>query len=224
MSIETLEEFVTSTPQEPHKFATIPSQEANSCSRWIATNDLRYRGASLRSESFRCGTKTSRHRTRIASRSYLCTTESCKTRIFWQNEAKMINLFNGAEPRRFEKRGVTLNSIMLGHPRPGNLEHRSDRDEPRHNSCSRARKSAHAGSFASGGTAVRNEVPAAPRRFPGSASANGRKIGGMAGRRKSRSVHCSLFPQAQVICSATPEITGTRALSSGCEPADLADV
>jgi len=46
----------------------------------------------------------------------------------------------------------------------------------------------------------------------------------MAGRRKSRSVHCSLFPQAQVICSATPEITGTRALSSGCEPADLADV
>src|SRR6516225_9432776 len=34
----------------------------------------------------------------------------------------------------------------------------------------------------------------------------------------------SLFPQAQVICSATPEITGTRALSSGCEPADLADV
>ena len=50
MSIETLEEFVTSTPQEPHKFATIPSQEANSCSRWIATNDVRYRGASLRSE------------------------------------------------------------------------------------------------------------------------------------------------------------------------------
>jgi L-lactate dehydrogenase complex protein LldG len=34
----------------------------------------------------------------------------------------------------------------------------------------------------------------------------------------------SLFPQAQIICSATPEITGTRALSSGCEPADLADV
>jgi L-lactate dehydrogenase complex protein LldG len=34
----------------------------------------------------------------------------------------------------------------------------------------------------------------------------------------------SLFPQAQVICSATPEIIGTRALSSGCEPADLADV
>jgi L-lactate dehydrogenase complex protein LldG len=34
----------------------------------------------------------------------------------------------------------------------------------------------------------------------------------------------SLFPQAQVICSATPEIIGTRALSGGCEPADLADV
>jgi len=34
----------------------------------------------------------------------------------------------------------------------------------------------------------------------------------------------SLFPQAQVICSATLEITGTRALSSGCEPAVLADV
>jgi L-lactate dehydrogenase complex protein LldG len=29
----------------------------------------------------------------------------------------------------------------------------------------------------------------------------------------------SLLPQAQVICSATPEITGTRALSSGSEPA-----
>ena len=28
MSIETLEEFVTSTPQAPHKFATILSQEA----------------------------------------------------------------------------------------------------------------------------------------------------------------------------------------------------
>jgi L-lactate dehydrogenase complex protein LldG len=35
---------------------------------------------------------------------------------------------------------------------------------------------------------------------------------------------CSLFPQAQVICSATPEIIGTRALSGSCEPADLADV
>jgi L-lactate dehydrogenase complex protein LldG len=34
----------------------------------------------------------------------------------------------------------------------------------------------------------------------------------------------SLFPQAQVICSATPEVIGTRAVSSGCEPADLADV
>ena len=34
----------------------------------------------------------------------------------------------------------------------------------------------------------------------------------------------SLFPQAQVICSATPEITGTRALSGDCKPADLADV
>jgi L-lactate dehydrogenase complex protein LldG len=34
----------------------------------------------------------------------------------------------------------------------------------------------------------------------------------------------SLFPQAQVICSAAPEVIGTRALSSGCEPADLADV
>jgi L-lactate dehydrogenase complex protein LldG len=34
----------------------------------------------------------------------------------------------------------------------------------------------------------------------------------------------SLFPQAQVICSATPEVIGTRALSGGCEPADLADV
>jgi L-lactate dehydrogenase complex protein LldG len=34
----------------------------------------------------------------------------------------------------------------------------------------------------------------------------------------------SLFPQAQVICSATPEVIGTQALSGGCEPADLADV
>src|SRR5215468_6705495 len=34
----------------------------------------------------------------------------------------------------------------------------------------------------------------------------------------------SLFPQAQVICSATPEVVGTRALSSEGKPADLADV
>ena len=34
----------------------------------------------------------------------------------------------------------------------------------------------------------------------------------------------SLFPQPQVICSATPEIIGTRALSRDCNPADLADV
>ena len=34
----------------------------------------------------------------------------------------------------------------------------------------------------------------------------------------------SLFPQAQVICSATPEIIGTRALSGESDPADLADV
>ena len=34
----------------------------------------------------------------------------------------------------------------------------------------------------------------------------------------------SLFPQAQVICSATPEVIGTRALSREGKPADLADV
>src|SRR5262250_2245477 len=34
----------------------------------------------------------------------------------------------------------------------------------------------------------------------------------------------SLFPQAQVICSATPEVIGTRALNGECKPADLADV
>jgi L-lactate dehydrogenase complex protein LldG len=34
----------------------------------------------------------------------------------------------------------------------------------------------------------------------------------------------SLFPEAQVICSASSEVIGTRALNSGCEPADLADV
>jgi L-lactate dehydrogenase complex protein LldG len=34
----------------------------------------------------------------------------------------------------------------------------------------------------------------------------------------------SLFPQAQVICSATPEVIGTRALSGEGKPADLADV
>jgi L-lactate dehydrogenase complex protein LldG len=34
----------------------------------------------------------------------------------------------------------------------------------------------------------------------------------------------SLFPQAGVICSATPEVTGTRALTVNSEPADLADV
>jgi L-lactate dehydrogenase complex protein LldG len=34
----------------------------------------------------------------------------------------------------------------------------------------------------------------------------------------------SLFPQAQVICSATPEVIGTRALSGEYKPADLADV
>jgi L-lactate dehydrogenase complex protein LldG len=34
----------------------------------------------------------------------------------------------------------------------------------------------------------------------------------------------SLFPQAQVICSATPEVKGTRALAGTLSPADLADV
>ena len=34
----------------------------------------------------------------------------------------------------------------------------------------------------------------------------------------------SLFPQAQVICSATPEVIGARALRSEGKPADLADV
>ena len=34
----------------------------------------------------------------------------------------------------------------------------------------------------------------------------------------------SLFPQAKVICSATPEVAGTRALPVNSEPADLADV
>jgi L-lactate dehydrogenase complex protein LldG len=34
----------------------------------------------------------------------------------------------------------------------------------------------------------------------------------------------SLFPQAQVICSATPEVRGTRVLSSSTDPADLEDV
>jgi L-lactate dehydrogenase complex protein LldG len=34
----------------------------------------------------------------------------------------------------------------------------------------------------------------------------------------------SLYPHAAVICSATPEVIGTRALSSECKPADLADV
>jgi L-lactate dehydrogenase complex protein LldG len=34
----------------------------------------------------------------------------------------------------------------------------------------------------------------------------------------------SLFPQAQVICSATPEVKGTRALNGNAGPADLADV
>jgi L-lactate dehydrogenase complex protein LldG len=34
----------------------------------------------------------------------------------------------------------------------------------------------------------------------------------------------SLFPHAEVICSATPEVIGTRALSGECKPADLADV
>jgi L-lactate dehydrogenase complex protein LldG len=34
----------------------------------------------------------------------------------------------------------------------------------------------------------------------------------------------SLFPQAKVICSATPEIVGTRILTAATDPADLADV
>jgi len=33
----------------------------------------------------------------------------------------------------------------------------------------------------------------------------------------------SLFPQAQVICSATPEMEGTRALTAAVNPVDLAD-
>lgn len=34
----------------------------------------------------------------------------------------------------------------------------------------------------------------------------------------------SLFPQAQVICSAVPEVKGSRGLTGTVEPADLADV
>jgi L-lactate dehydrogenase complex protein LldG len=34
----------------------------------------------------------------------------------------------------------------------------------------------------------------------------------------------SLFPDAAVICSATPEVRGTRALEAGMQPAALADV
>jgi L-lactate dehydrogenase complex protein LldG len=34
----------------------------------------------------------------------------------------------------------------------------------------------------------------------------------------------SLFPDAAVICSATPEVRGTRALDIGADPAELADV
>jgi L-lactate dehydrogenase complex protein LldG len=34
----------------------------------------------------------------------------------------------------------------------------------------------------------------------------------------------SLFPDAAVICSATPEVHGTRALDAGADPATLADV
>ena len=34
----------------------------------------------------------------------------------------------------------------------------------------------------------------------------------------------SLFPKARVICSATPEVDGTRALSRSTSPTDLADV
>ena len=34
----------------------------------------------------------------------------------------------------------------------------------------------------------------------------------------------SLFPQARVICSAIPEVEGTRALTHGASPTDLADV
>ena len=34
----------------------------------------------------------------------------------------------------------------------------------------------------------------------------------------------SLFPDAAVICSATPEVRGTRALAAGADAAELADV
>jgi len=34
----------------------------------------------------------------------------------------------------------------------------------------------------------------------------------------------SLFPDAAVVCSATPEVRGTRALEAGADPAELADV
>ena len=35
---------------------------------------------------------------------------------------------------------------------------------------------------------------------------------------------CARFPQAQVICSATPEVTGTRSVSTVRHPAELDDV
>ncbi len=49
ISIEPLEKFLTSTPQGPHKLALILCRRLNSCWPWIATNDVRCRGASLRS-------------------------------------------------------------------------------------------------------------------------------------------------------------------------------
>ena len=47
MSTEALVKFVTSTPQGPHKFALILSQESNSYWPWTAMNDERCRDANL---------------------------------------------------------------------------------------------------------------------------------------------------------------------------------
>ncbi len=48
VSLDALVKFVTSTPERPQKFAMILSGEAKQLLAMIATNDVRYRGASLR--------------------------------------------------------------------------------------------------------------------------------------------------------------------------------
>ena len=87
MSMAALEKFVTSTPQGPHKFAMILSQEAK---RLLAMDRYERRALSRRKSAIRAFDEA---RCRAARRSDCNHKKYNHELCSWQNEAKMINLF-----------------------------------------------------------------------------------------------------------------------------------